>query len=97
MASAGVASLVSILYLFWHHYISQTIIPTTLYNTQYKFQIYCPVNKITHHSTAPANIPSKFTNVSNDLRFLTQQLLPNSQQSTIDQYVIYIQMRRISP
>ena len=97
-ASAGLASLVGVLYLIYHHYINVTLNPSSLENTQYKFQIYCPVNRIKHTTNPTINHQfNNFQNPSSDLRFLTQQLAPNTTNSSIDQYIIYIQMRRISP
>lgn len=95
MAGTGLASLVSILYLIYHHYISYTLIPSQLENSQYKFQIYCPINKISQALPGSIQILKEFEDNTTDLRFLTSELLAK-RKTDIDQYLIYIQMRRVS-
>jgi hypothetical protein len=94
LASSGVASMVGILYLLYRHYITTTLVPEALVNSQYKFQVYCPINKISYPLQSEVQLVDQFKDSVNELRLLAAQMLA-TRASDVDQYIIYYQMRTI--
>jgi FtsP/CotA-like multicopper oxidase with cupredoxin domain len=96
MASMGMAGMVGILYVLYRHFLEVDIIAQESVTSRFKFQVYCPINKVQFPLKSEIQIVDHLTAAPDELRLLAAEMLAKPA-TNVDQYIIYEQMRPESP